>query len=426
MNIYSCNDINQIAPSTTDENLDFEYTESDDEPIMYNTLNGGSEVKYFDGCIYFFNGNSSGRQKNHATLYRFNVKTGNLTTVCPDPLCEHNTPDCPFYSMDSIYYIYENKIYYSRTYFLDIDFKETGYYADFVSFDLSDSKLKQYIVYSDSIPEAVIGSELYIDKYRFYYDAIVDSKTNNIQTAICRMNLEDGSIDILIKDNSSNNDKTSTLLINKFLFAVNQRIYFTDGREIYSTDYDMNNRQYILSGNFSSYKILTDGEYIYWGESEDSDNTDLQTLYRSKLDGSGERFSLGIKTEDWQLTENYIYYLNTSETNIGKNNITQRNSDDIVLTYNEIRRAALDGSSNEKVFSLINDDTNYEIYYYTCVGNYIYAAYNTFIDNNKDGVFDDSEYYQSIVENTYTILRIDVTTGDTYYIHCGTEENYIS
>jgi hypothetical protein len=275
-------------------------------------MNGGSEVKYFDGCIYFFNGNSYGRQENHATLYRFNIMTGNITTVCPDPLCAHNTPDCPFYAMDPDYYVYKNKIYYGRTFYFDIDFKDLGFSSDFVSFDISESKLKQYYS-SEDISGALIGSELYVDKYRFYYDAIVDTKINTVNTTINRMNLEDGSIDVL-KVNSSfkigSNDSTN--FGDKFLFAIGQRIYFTDGMEIYSTDFNMNDRQDIISGAFISSKILTDGEYIYWGESEDSDNTNFKTLYRTKLDGSGEKSSIGIITEDWQLTKNYIYYLNLS------------------------------------------------------------------------------------------------------------------
>ncbi len=421
--VTSCNDNIPNMPSVTDGYLDFEYTESDDEPILYNTLNGGSEVKYFDGCIYFFNGNSNGRQENHSTLYRLNTKTGNVTTVCPDPLCKHNTPDCPFYAMDSSYYIYKNKVYYTRTYFLDIDVKETGGYGDFVSFDLGDSKLKRYVAYDDSIHDTLFGSELFVDKYRFFYSAIVDTEAKKASPTINRMNLEDGSVDVLKEGNPFDIGSSHSIMGDKFLFTINKRVYFTDETKIYSTDYDMNNRQDILSGMVISSKILTDGEYIYWGESDDPDNVNLQTLYRAKLDGSGEKNPIGIKTANWQLTEKYIYYLNPKETIIGKNGLEQRPGDEIILSNNEIRRAAHDGSSNEAVFSLIQDDINFELYRYICVGNYVYTAYQTYTDSNNDGTIDDSEFYQSIYGEAYTVLRIDVTTGNTYYIHCGTEEN---
>ena len=49
-----------------------------------------------------------------STLYRINVLNATGTPVCPDPLCAHDTSDCPFYSIDtggsgivgsSIYYL---------------------------------------------------------------------------------------------------------------------------------------------------------------------------------------------------------------------------------------------------------------------------------------------------------------------------------
>lgn len=417
----SCTDNNPGISSDSGNNQDFKYIENDDEPLSYNAMEGGMQIKYFDGCIYFLNGSSAyGWQENHATLYRFNTKTGNLTTVCADPLCKHNSPECPFYSMENRFYVYENKIYYDRTYVFD--YKETGFYADFVSFDISNSKLKQYIVYTDSIPDGIIGSQLYVDNYIFYYDIVVDSKTNTSKITINRMNLKDGSVVVMNADDSTNDNTIG--FNNMFLFAVDQRIYFSDGKKIYSTDYNMNNRQDIMSVASLDSNIKTDGEYIYWGESERSDNAKLQTLYRAKLDGSGKT-PLNIKAEKWQITKNYIYYLNPQETVIGKNEMEQRNGGDIVLEYNEIRRAAHDGLSNELVFSLIQDDIYFEIYpyYFSCVGNYIYTAYHTYTDKNNNGAYDDSEYYQSSDSKTYTILRIDVITGDTYYIHCGTEDN---
>lgn len=52
------------------------------------------------------------------------------------------------------------------------------------------------------------------------------------------------------------------------LFAVNGKIYFNNGGEIYSTDFDPENKEVILTGRFTTDQICTDGEYIYWGERE--------------------------------------------------------------------------------------------------------------------------------------------------------------
>lgn len=425
--IFTLSSCQSVLPSiSVDNNNVFGYIENDDEPYSYNAISGLSELKYYEGCIYFFNGGSSVGRGNYSTVYRYNVATGNLTTVCPDPLCSHDIVDCPFYGIAPLFFVYNNNIYYKRSYGIYYYEKNeySGYYADFVAFNLETSKIRQYFKYTETQFVPMMGKELYVGNYRFYYEFVNDDKNLKSYFNIHRVNLDDGSIVILKQDNLINpNAVTAISISDTLLFSVNYKIYFTDGSCVYSTDYDMFNRQDIINGKFIYDDIYTDGEYIYWGESEDLDNINLQTLYRAKLDGSGEKSPLGIKTASWQLTQKYIYYLNPQETIIGKNRIEQRPGSEIVLNNNEIRRAAHDGLSNEAVFTLIQDDTNFEIYSYTCVGNYIYAAYHTYTDKNNDGAFDDSEYYQSTDEKTYSILRIDVTTGDTYYIHCGTGDS---
>ena len=432
--LTSCDDETYIEPpiDTTKNNTIFEYTDNKDKPLDFNVIDGSDVIKYYNGYLYFLNGSTS--LSKSVTLMKYNIKSNNLTCVCADPLCDHNTPDCPLYGLNNSYYIYNDNIYFQRIYHYmhrkpngNPDYME--YFTGSCSYNFSDMKLTIY----EQIENAEISdlgyteytSQLYTENYRYYYKYVYNESLENYIFSICRMDLNTKEIVVLDSDSNieDSEDLFSTSLKITFLFHLNDRIYFTDGKTIYSTDFDMNDRQDVLNGTFIYSEIYTDGEYIYWGESEDSDNNILQTLYRAKLDGSGEKTSLGIKTEDWQITENYIYYLNPCETIIGKNEMEQRNGENIVLNNNEIRRTSHDGSSNEAVFSLIQDDTNFEIYQYTCVGNYIYAAYETYTDNNNDGAINDSEFYQSTYAAAYTILRIDVTTGDTYYIHCGTEDN---
>ena len=73
---------------------DWEYTTSSDEPLD-NYVSVRKPFQYYEGSIYFFNGNSSVFLNENAdetvTLKRLNVETGNITNVCPDPLCTHTT-----------------------------------------------------------------------------------------------------------------------------------------------------------------------------------------------------------------------------------------------------------------------------------------------------------------------------------------------
>ncbi len=57
----------------------FTYTDSDDTPCSGNiTVLGDPEVV---GDYLYWEGGT--------TLMRYNVRTGNITTVCADPLCDH-------------------------------------------------------------------------------------------------------------------------------------------------------------------------------------------------------------------------------------------------------------------------------------------------------------------------------------------------
>ncbi len=54
----------------------------------------------------------------YLTLYRLNPVTGNITTVCADPTCTHNSPECPFYGFDDHFEFYiENDILYYHQYY---------------------------------------------------------------------------------------------------------------------------------------------------------------------------------------------------------------------------------------------------------------------------------------------------------------------
>ena len=51
---------------------------------------------------------------NTTSLYKLNVKTGTFTSICTDPLCTHDSEECPFYGVGSIIAYYENYLYYTH------------------------------------------------------------------------------------------------------------------------------------------------------------------------------------------------------------------------------------------------------------------------------------------------------------------------
>ena len=96
--LFSCEnkELKYIEKNKTEDTIEipFEFTESDDEPTdNYNLMLGWNILGFSDGYIYFVNGSSNpfNLQENQ-TLWKYNIKTNNLTSVCSDPICKHNTP----------------------------------------------------------------------------------------------------------------------------------------------------------------------------------------------------------------------------------------------------------------------------------------------------------------------------------------------
>ncbi len=362
---------------------------------------GLSKIKYYDGCIYFI-GPSFGNNVQK-TLWRYNIATDICSTVCADAICMHNTKDCPFFSMEKNFYISDNCVYYERTFPFGTD-----RYYDFVRYDIENAKLKQYFK-SEDIERPTYKYELYVDGYRFYYKSVFDQVSGEYYFALHRLELATGDEVALFL-----NDDQGIDLDVQLLFALDEHLYFSDGREIFSADYEMNDKKTVLSGTFLYSDIYTDGQNIYWGEGEQ----DAQSLYRARLDGS-EKTSLGITAAKWQITSNYIYYLNTESYVVGKNSTTEMQGENIVIPSSELRRANLDGSDDTRVFEL-NGDICYEIISFCSVGRSIYLSYIKYYDANGDNAIEDGEIYQSIDTTDYSIMCINTQDGSVKYIRCET------
>ena len=158
---------------------------------------------------------------------------------------------------------------------------------------------------------------------------------------------------------------------------------------------------------------------MYWGDKE-TDNSNLMTLYRAKLDGSGKQ-SLNIQTYNFTLTENYIYYQNTEQFSLGEDKRSQSPGGELRYRGTALCRAAHDGSGQEEVFSYWQGDTFYSLSSPIYVDNKIYTLYSTYTDVDHDGAIRDDEFFKSSDREHYTILCVDLTTGEMDYIYCGTE-----
>jgi hypothetical protein len=407
-----------------EENIPFEYIHSDDVPLGGNIVFGGDLLQYSNGYIYFQNGGANvlGFPENQ-TLWKYNIATNNLTTVCPDPLCKHNIKDCPLFAMDTMY-IYDNKVlFYSRYKFiLDGGSKNAPVWNEWAGFIMYDIPTGKYNLRNEINPSTYVQNvrQLFVDNYCLYYDYIYNENIEEWVFAVCRWDLTTNEVVVLGGLDNIYNLYSGNLPVfaSTFLFSIDSRIFFTDGQMIFSTDINYENRIDHLTGSFLL-DVYTDGEYIYYGVPvpREPDDYLIQSIRRVDFDGQND-IELGIVSElgRWNITTNYIYYKKYDKIAIGKNMTSEYPGQNINMYNSEIWRCSHDGTNHELVYKFEGDMANYRIESELYVGNYIYGIYERWTDSNNDNVFKDGDQYRSGNYENYSIMRIDINTGEIYYI----------
>ncbi len=428
--LFSCEnkELKYIEKNKTEDTIEipFEFTESDDEPTdNYNLMLGWNILGFSDGYIYFVNGSSNpfNLQENQ-TLWKYNIKTNNLTSVCSDPICKHNTPSCPLYAITDQYYIYNNKVLATYIYYTFIDDGSTGNTPDiegwggFKMYDMSNGKSLLLNEFNPKEGYTEDLRKLIFDDYCIYYDYVYNEKIDAWVFAICRWDMTTNKIVTLTgMDNTYDfNSQENSALATTFLFAIDSRIYFSDGKTIYSTDVNYENRIDHVTGKFDA-NVYTDGKYIYYGIYIPNSKNTVQSIRRMDFDGKND-IDLGINAEsyNWQITSKYIYYKKYDEITIGKNMVSGYAGENIILTNSEIWRCNHDGTNHELVYKFEGDMANTRMVNEIYVGNYIYGIYEKWTDSDNDGVFKDGDRYYSDTYEDFTIMRINIETGEVYYI----------
>jgi hypothetical protein len=359
---------------------EFIYIESDDEQVIHNFLSRSNDFQYYDGYLYFF---------GH-TLFRYNTRTGNITTVCQDALCNHDIPSCPFFGSIGNVFINNSNIHFIRSY----NHTSNGNRVMNREFGTYDLKTMRYTVrdrmtWSNTFSE--YNKQLFTDSYRYFYDYMFDEEQQQHFFQIARMDLRTNKITAL----NPKEEIADTDIFNKrFLFVIENRIYFTDINTIYSTDLDLNDGRFVMDGNFIYDDIFTDGTYIFYGVP--TDTPFVVSIHRVNWDGTNN-IELGIITNvnEWTITKNYIYYASPFRKILGSNTKISFFSDAIV-------RSDYDGNNKVTVYQADNDEETglyIQLHGYTINGNYIYSNYYTFDEINEI-------YYSNLGEGYF--LRINM------------------
>lgn len=96
---------------------------------------------------------ASGFSRGEDSLYKINTNTGSYVNICPDPLCKHDSPECPVYNAGWCYETFGNYIYFSR----HIDEAMPGTYADgyagLFRYDMEKNTIETVIPYDKDHPD---------------------------------------------------------------------------------------------------------------------------------------------------------------------------------------------------------------------------------------------------------------------------------
>jgi len=381
------------------------YIESEDQPLPNYTLIA-EQYQYYEGYLYFFNGHPSNSYTLPATsapttLLRMNLRTGNITTLCPDPLCDHNSSDCPFAGNITSFFIDDQTVFYRRSYNeYDSQSKKHDRKRQLCIYDMKNMKLtvlkEEEIISQRSYGETKQCLYDSINKQYYYNDYVYDEKNDDYSWATYRMDITTGKETVFMKNSSSD-------ITERFLFLLDDRIYFTDTFQIYSTDLNLQDKQIHAEGNFISKHIFTNGKHIFYDIPQDDETVNL---YRLDLNGKNP-IDLHINTTTgWQLTQNYIYYpVPAHKLETGVN-----------LLSNAINRCDHNGENHTQIVKTeFGENGSYQqLTGCKVIGNYIYCNFYVFTDTNDNNIYDNTSEYSSnfSLPDDFHFLRIDTTTGE--------------
>jgi len=278
----------------------------EDSPVARPTVNYYGKTSYYNGYFYF-----SVYKKG---IMRYSVESGNLTSVCMDPLCFHDTMECPFYMAGTSPEIYGTRLFYEG---VDLETRSYPWYV----YDVASGNRK--MILTDDEVEGFVT--LYRD--RLYYigkelrEGQSDEKTENYDIVLYYIDTETWKKQRAYVLGTSRDQDVG------FIEFLGDRILWTCGTTWYTTDLDCNDWQEF--GTFEDiYKFpLCDREngVLYGSRATDellgyvrTEFNGQKPVYRDcpviiRADGSCTELTQCSVASFLEVTENYLYYYKYTE-----------------------------------------------------------------------------------------------------------------
>lgn len=404
--LCSCDTLHIITPSNDDVDIqEFSYRENDD--MWLQTQSAYAKVSRLVGYgdyLYY---------KDSKSFVKYNVKTGIKTYICGDPVCSHTTKDCPLYGytdFGAVPLFYENKLYY----FVDYDegvyvngiFDHVEYVNNFSCYDILNQK--HHVILDDffvNFVEYIIAGNSF-----YYYHPYQDDEGNYIYY-LNSINLTNSAITekLLLADLDGKQP-------NNIVAASTEQIYFASYLygELYSyniSDFSTKNLLYEAPDGYNIAHIGCQDESFYF-VIQNSDCSDQKLCYYNlNTNETTILYSFTSPLSHVYYTQSYAYFTYNEKKTIGTTTDTQET---INLPASKIYRVSLSDTnpSEEFVFEFVDNMSMFSIDKFVVSGNYIYAYYISWVPSGDK--LTSSDGYNSIDDRI--IMRIDVETGEIYYI----------
>ncbi len=361
---------------------EFEYTPAEDHMVCTPWF--GKDLEWNEGYLYIYAPYS---------VYRYNPETGNVTSLCGDPICDHSTSECSLFGFSrggSELALHNNQFYFLQQYH-DRNV-EGGWVKRRVKYDVENQELKIL----EDIPNGTrVNSEKFYGDYRYFLHTITDGAENPTYE-IRREDLTNGEVTVI---------KELGEKIEGLYHVTADRIYILEAGALFYYTLDAPySLQHVYTAEVTVQPlVLFDDEFFYRTVMLD----DEIHLIRHDLNGEQEKLLCKANIDYMILTEQYIYYMTDEQKVVGPDINNVMVGDDLTLSVSDIYRIPKSGGEAELVYSLPEEMYNYGLGRFVVDGNYLYTQYSCY----------DAEKQEIIGSGTpYDVMRINLTTGDIYYI----------
>ncbi|MBR5366390.1 MAG: hypothetical protein IK132_09140 [Clostridia bacterium] len=408
--LFSCAKT-QTEPSLSPDPVREGWTYAPPETGMYEGRArhiGGDQLTVEDGYLYFDGGEGDG----YVVPMRLNLETGNVTALCTDPVCAHNSVECPLYGTRHFIPVRigeTTQVLALRLYSYPeqtLSGEEWTTVWDLVCYDPVSGKRTVLETFEGNMG---LFPEVYFGPYRFYISQITDEEGNWVG-GLTRMDVTTGKTELLFEG------------FYMPLLEKDGRVWVSDGVGFFS--FEALSASPVLREEFGGTSDMlpdqtlcsTDGANLYVTQNQSD------TVRVIPLDGGEERVISVSFAESYKRiipADGWLCYFSGENTVLGEARIRGYASDKLELYGEEFRRCRPDGTEDQCIFRFEGEWASFRPHNIVTDGRYLYCTYSWWEDPDGDCIYRDDAQRSSLPVNGHdncSLLRIDCETGEAEII----------